>query len=568
MSSVITFMPVDNLILYLGITAVFEALAVYLLQFRKTPGAMMLVYCQLCKGIWIAAKVFCGISSDLPTKLFWARLTEWMPLLLIYFWFEFIWESCRPQGKTAAIMRYTVRGIVAGLVLIIGFDRWLGWYYGPITLNGQLLTVAFGPAAWVTLVFCYALNLICLGLSVRWIYATQGLRRQQAVVLAVTPLFNFIGSILSYTVNLQMVSPQIVGQLLSACYVTWVFYRWRVYSILPLAQDTVTHDMIDGLVVVDEKGYIVDLNPAAQAILAGLPAAIGEPFQSVTTAWPALAGIGDGDEPEIREASRQGDAQHRFYQLRALPLKTPQGNPLGKTILLKDITRQKQDEKRMLEAEKALSILTERERLGRELHDGQGQLWSYFHVQLEAARSLLGKNDSAQAGVLLNKLAGNIQNMHVDIRESITGLQLAASGEQGIWQSLAEYLQWFRQNYEIAATLTVDQSFIPGLLSPTTEVQLLRIIQEALTNIRKHAKARQVNVTITASGDWVDIEVADDGNGFDLPAAAAKKGSFGLKIMQERAAEIGAQLCIKSTPNAGTKLTLQIPVTNGKEALS
>ncbi len=205
-------------------------------------------------------------------------------------------------------------------------------------MDGQLLTVAFGPAAWVTLVFCYALNLICLGLSVRWIYATQGLRRQQAVVLAVTPLFNFIGSILGYTVNLQMVSPQIVGQLLLACYVTWVFYRWRVYSILPLAQDTVTHDMIDGLVVVDEKGYIVDLNPAAQAILVGLPAAIGEPFQSVTTAWPALAGIGDGDEPETREASRQGDAQHCFYQLRALPLKTPQGNPLGKTILLKDIT--------------------------------------------------------------------------------------------------------------------------------------------------------------------------------------------------------------------------------------
>ena len=78
-------------------------------------------------------------------------------------------------------------------------------------------------------------------------------------------------------------------------------------------------------------------------------------------------------------------------------------------------------------------------------------------MQLKAARSLLGKNDSAQAGVLLNKLAGNIQNMHVDIRESITGLQLAASGEQGIWQSLAEYLQWFRQNYEIAATLTVSQ---------------------------------------------------------------------------------------------------------------
>lgn len=568
MSAVTTFTPVDNIILYLGIAAVFEALAVYLFQFRKTPGSIMLVYCQLCKGLWIAAKVFCSMSPDVPTKLFWARFTEWMPLLLIYFWFEFIWEVSRPQGKLAAAARSALRGVTAVLVLVIGFDGWLGWYYGAMTLDGQLLTIAFGPAAWVTMFFCYALNLVCLGLSVRWIYSAKGLRRQQAIVLSVTPLFNFFGNILSYTLNLQAVSPQIVGQLLSACYVTWVFYRWRVYSILPLAQDAVTHDMNDGLVVVDEKGYIVDLNPAARTILTSLPVAVGEPFQKVAATWPVLAGIGDGDGPETREAFRECNAQHYFYQIRALPLKTPQGNPLGKTILLKDITRQKQDEQKMLEAEKALSILSERKRLGRELHDGQGQSWSYFHVQVEAVRSLLERNDPVQARVLLDKLAGVIQDMHVDIRESISGLQLASTVEQGIWQSLEEYLQWFQQNYEIAATLTISQEFIPGQLPPTTEVQLLRIIQEALTNIRKHANARQVNITITASSSRVDIEVEDDGNGFDPAGAAVKKGSFGLKMMQERADEIGAKLCIKTKPMSGTRLSLQIPVTDGKERLA
>lgn len=568
MSAVTTFVPIDNIVLYLSITAIFEGLAVYLFQFRKTPGAMMLVYCQLCKGVWVAAKVFCGMSPDLPSKLFWARFTEWMPLLLIFFWFEFIWEVSRPQGKIALTLRYVIRGIVAALVLIIGFDSQLGWYYGPMTLDGQVLSIAFGPAAWVTMYFCYALNLISLGLSVRWIYSTKGLRRQQAIVLAVTPLFNFIGNILSYALSLQTVSPQIVGQLFSAFYVTWVFYRWRVYSILPLAQDSVTHDMIDGLVIVDEKGYIVDLNPAAKTILTGLPAASGEPFKNLVDAWPSLSGIGDGPEPETREIFREVNGQHFFYQLRALPLKTPQGNPLGKTILLKDITQQKQDEKKMLEAEKALSILTERERLGRELHDGHGQLWSYFHMQVEAVRSQLEKNDSLQARVLLDKLAKNMQSLHVDIRESITGLQLAGSTEQGMWQSLEEYLQWFKQNYEIAVTLTISQEFIPGLLPATTEVQLLRIIQETLTNIRKHANARQVNITITANDTWVTIDVADDGNGFDMTATTAKKGSFGLKIMQERADEIGATLCIKSKPNAGTTLRLQIPVTDGKERLA
>jgi len=382
-------------------------------------------------------------------------------------------------------------------------------------------------------------------------------------VLSLTPLFNFVGNILSYTLAIQAVSPQIVGQLLSACYITWVFYRWRVYSILPLAQEAVTQDMIDGLVVVDEKGYIVDLNPAARTILTGLSAVVGDTFQKVAAAWPALAEIGDGDGLETREAFRECNGQHYFYQLRALPLKTPQGNPLGKTILLKDITRQKENEKKMLEAEKALSILTERERLGRELHDGHGQLWSYFQVQVEAVRSQLEKNNLVQAGVILDKLARNMQNLHVDIRESITGLQIAGTAEQGIWQSLEQYLQWFKQNYEITTTLFISQEFIPGQLPPTTEVQLLRIIQEALTNIRKHANASQISITITANSGWVDIEVVDDGNGFDM--AAVKKGSFGLKIMQERAEEIGAKFRITSKPNAGTRLSLRIPVTDRKE---
>ena len=116
-----------------------------------------------------------------------------------------------------------------------------------------------------------------------------------------------------------------------------------------------------------------------------------------------------------------------IYQIRTLPLTTPQGNLLGKTILFKDITEQKRDEAKIIDQEKALSIMTERERLGRELHDGNGQLWSYINMQVEAARSLIEKKDFTEADVLLEKLVGVTQDMHVDIRESITGLQLTAT---------------------------------------------------------------------------------------------------------------------------------------------
>lgn len=563
MPSVEVFLPVENIIVYLFIAAVFEGLAVYLFQFRNTPGAMMLVYCQICKGIWIWAKAFCSMSPDLATKLFWARFTEWMPLLLIYFWFEFIWEVSQQKGKRLATVPYIVRGIVAALVLIIGFDNWLGWYWGPISMDGVVLTIAFGPGARALMIFCYLLNLVCLGLSVHWIYSTNGLRRQQAIVLAVTPLFNFIGNILGYAFAFQVVSPQIVGLLLSAVYVTWVFYWWRIYSILPMAQDAVTHNMNDGLIVVDEKGYIVDMNPAAKNIFTGIPAEVGDKFAQVAAAWPALNGIGDNPSMEALEATREFADERRYYQIRTLLFKTPQGHLLGKTILFKDITEQKQDQAKLVDQQKALSIMVERERLGRELHDGHGQLWSYINMQVETARSLLEKKDFVQTDLLLEKLAGVTQDIHVDLRESITGLQLSATRE-GVWQTVEEYLQWFKQNYEIKTELIISEEVADGLLSPTTEVQLLRIIQEALTNIRKHAKAQRVKVIVRVNNSMAEIRVEDDGCGFEFTEENEKKGSFGLKIMQERSVEIGAQFHIQSKLGIGTTITLQIPLAAGK----
>lgn len=206
------------------ISAVFEALAVYLLQFRKLPGALLLVFCQVSKGIWISSKVFLSISPEFAAKLFWVKVSEWMPLLLIFFWFEFILETSRQSSKVLKVVQYLVRGVVFVLVLIIGADDWLGWYWGPMSIDGQAIKLAFGPLAKVTMFFCYFLNVLCLALSVRWVYSTNGLRRKQAIVIAVTPIFNFMGSVFGYIVEIQAMPPQVLGWLASAFYVTWVFY--------------------------------------------------------------------------------------------------------------------------------------------------------------------------------------------------------------------------------------------------------------------------------------------------------------------------------------------------------
>ena len=121
----------------------------------------------------------------------------------------------------------------------------------------------FWPVGFVKIMFCYLLNLVGLGLSARWVLKTKGLRRRQAWALSIIPIFSFLENIIGYFPPFSGFLPQLTRFLLSGVYTTWAFYRWRVYSILPLAREAVADNMIDGLLVEDEKGYIVDMNPAA-----------------------------------------------------------------------------------------------------------------------------------------------------------------------------------------------------------------------------------------------------------------------------------------------------------------
>jgi signal transduction histidine kinase len=559
MSPVDIYQPINNLGIYFVVIAIMEALAVYLFQFSKIPGAKLLVYCQVAKAVWIIGRVLIAVSPALPVKLLWQKIPEMMAILLIYFWFIFILKMSQPKEKFFGVLQHLVSGIVVCLLLVIGFDEWLGWYKGLSSFDGQNLTIAFGPAGVVTIVFDYLLNLLCFALSGLWILRSNGLRRQQAIALSIIPVFSLLGNFIGYLPPFSGFLPQLTGFLCSGVYTTWAFYRWRVYSILPLARDAVADNMIDGLLVVDEKGYIVDLNPAAQIIFSGFLVTVGGKFKEAVTAWPVLAGIEADSGIKTLEGERDLGTERRFYQIRTLLLKTPQGNLLGKTIIFKDITRQKRDQAKMMEQQKALTILTERERLGRELHDGRGQIWNYLNFELQIVRSLLDRGQLDGVSKQVDRLVGIVKELNVDARESIVGLKRTADSGNDFLTNLQEYLAWYEKSNGIATRLILPVEPVSDLFGHIVEVQLLRIIQEALTNIRKHAKARQVKVVIQKFDQEVNVRIEDDGCGFDRAAIPGEQKSFGLQIMAERAEEAGGELRIESQPGAGTTVLIQFP---------
>jgi len=127
--------------------------------------------------------------------------------------------------------------------------------------------------------------------------------------------------------------------------------------------------------------------------------------------------------------------------------------------------------------------------------------------------------------------------------------------------TLTQYLAKYEKKYDIRTRLEGSETFTDGAFEPLVEVQLLRILQEALTNVRKHANARSVRVTFVSENGFVCVTIHDDGRGFDPDAASAGvEEHFGLRVMRERAEEVGGSLSLQSTTGQGTELVVRVPV--------
>jgi signal transduction histidine kinase len=218
-----------------------------------------------------------------------------------------------------------------------------------------------------------------------------------------------------------------------------------------------------------------------------------------------------------------------------------------------DALRRANDELRRLgEVEAASAALAERARLAREIHDGLAQdLWSAkLRLGQVATAPELAEGTRRQAGEVLAAVDAAL----ADARQAVAALRIDPSGGQGLRQVMRRYLDDFGDRYALRVDFTTEGE--PPELSPRAEAELLRIVQEALNNVRKHADAAVVRVTAAGGDDGYRITVFDNGRGFDPASVPADR--FGLAGMRERASLIGADLRIESQPGDGTRVMVSL----------
>ncbi len=214
---------------------------------------------------------------------------------------------------------------------------------------------------------------------------------------------------------------------------------------------------------------------------------------------------------------------------------------------------------RLYEEVRGLAALEERERIAREMHDGLAQALGLLHLKLRQAQQDAGSARSAAVSNDLREMATITERAYEEVRQSIFGLRTMVSRGLGLIPTLTEYLHEFSAQHGFAVELEVADGR-PIHLSPASEVQLVRIIQEALTNVRKHAGASRAWVRLERQETWVRATVEDDGRGFDpATVGSGDRLHFGLRTMRERAEGLGGKLEIDTRPGRGTRILATLP---------
>jgi signal transduction histidine kinase len=213
---------------------------------------------------------------------------------------------------------------------------------------------------------------------------------------------------------------------------------------------------------------------------------------------------------------------------------------------------------RILENERQEAILAERERIAREMHDSLAQVLGVTHIRLRALLSRPTVRGIPPVESEISDLADLCHEAYGDVREAILGLREASRPDRPLLDGLRAYMEKFSRQSGVQTTLesTLDHELV---LSPRCEVQVIRVIQEALTNVRKHSGARSAVVRVTATADSTTFTVQDDGRGFELNTVPADRDGFGLQSMRERIRLVNGRIRIESAPRSGTRIILDVP---------
>jgi PAS domain S-box-containing protein len=533
-------------------------LAIYSGRKRNMPGAAPFAIGSLLAGLWVTGSALRYAAVEVDAQIFWYKFESLWQLSAITAITCFILDYAWP-GRWLTRRNLILLAIIPLLdILLILTNNLHHMQWRSFTYDGFLIPRQ-GVMGWFA--FAYGMGLGIPNIIVLvWLFLRSPAHRWPVFII-------LIGQVTVRVVYLLNVATLLHSELpLDTLSIGFVFlmyaivlFGFRIFDPVSLAQQTAIEQLHTGILVLDSQERVVSMNPAAERIL-GMRTrqARSQTIKNLLARYPDISlPAPDGTETELNIASGQ---ELRHYILSISALKDFRQLDIGYLLMMRDMTEQKLAQAKIVEQQQAMAMLHEREHLARELHDSLGQIFAFINTQGQTIHRLLDRGDISTAQRYVDRLVEVARDADMDIRESILGLRTTLD-EQGFLSILEKYLARFEKNFNIRTELIKPEAIGNDYFKPLVEVQLMRILQEALTNVRKHASADSVRITFTLEDHFVRMTVQDDGQGFDSGARFGKVDEhIGLRVMQERAEEVGGNVKVYSEPGHGTVVEVCMPV--------
>jgi PAS domain S-box-containing protein len=328
---------------------------------------------------------------------------------------------------------------------------------------------------------------------------------------------------------------------------------------------------VDGVVELDAEGTIVRANGAfCSMVHLPIEEVLGRRWVDMVRrserAGDSLASL-----PDTGEAVISSDTGTSYLEARASVVPT---TPPGMLLMIRDVTASKtaeqtirtlfqflqdrdEDRTRLLQRTNA-AIEAERNRIARDLHDGPIQGISATTLSLEAIKLMMESGRSELALDTLRKVCVELGEEAMNLRRVMSDLRPPVLEERGLIPAVRELCDRWHAETDVPVEVIADSH---ADVASDLETLAYRVVQEALSNVKKHARASLVTVRIEALAGTLRVEIRDDGVGFDAEMAREflKSGRVGLASMRERAELAGGTLTMKSSPGSGTSIMATLP---------
>lgn len=273
----------------------------------------------------------------------------------------------------------------------------------------------------------------------------------------------------------------------------------------------------------------------------------------------------EGGQPTgIHTWEFQNTTTGRWYHIQDQVCRWPDDR-LVRIEVATDITDLKQTEQQLLDQQRHLAALEERKRIGDTLHDDLGQVMSYINVQAQTALGLLMQAETSEAEGALIQLLDVARDAHADLREYIMGAR-QPQVPSDFFEGLTEHIATLYQRYGVRIDLQLPDNVLSQPFAPDVGKQVQSIVQEAFTNVAKHADTESAQMILQETEGGTRITIQDQGRGFDSSSLSESDAHFGLAMMRERAERLGGTLDVVSNPGSGTCVILQVPRASGGTA--